>query len=288
MTLSAMLLQGSLHVMMPCLLLVGCYGLVHRNRWKDVLIAIGATFLLGSIRFLPAGITFHGFERQFLTGFPSTRTMIESLVSIHGPQTPPIPGLFGGDQSFLDWWEYDTFIGIAGLTFVLLFGVRAMRCNARFRPLSIPLALIVTLSISAFYLPLFSLPVPLLNAERIPSRFLGIAIAFLAMMASVEFDDAPKEWHAKKWFRPTMLAALAFTFMALVTHSRLWCMEEIHRGVIAWDLGKIVFLDNEDVLYQSSVLTGAAISLITLMIIGILVMRRKKTGALIPESAGSS
>jgi hypothetical protein len=92
--------------------------------------------------------------------------------------------------------EFDVYIGIFGTILVALFGIAPIArrlgpvsaAESWFAPWQVPLLLLALLSCWRFYGALVPARVGWLTVERVPSRFLGIALAFVVVMACSRFD----------------------------------------------------------------------------------------------------
>ena len=179
--LFAILLQGSFHVFVWCLMLLGLMAAFEPRARRAALAAGAWAVALGACRLLPAAAALGGRREQpFLSGYPTPLVLLEALVRVRTAAEPPRGGRFDA----LGWWEYDAFVGAAALVWLLWFGVYRRgasgarssarppdrRCAAA-RP-GRPLAVLALLSLGDLYYPINASGIPLLAAERVSSRFL--------------------------------------------------------------------------------------------------------------------
>jgi hypothetical protein len=271
-----MLLQGSLHIFVACLLLIALTIAFQRRAWKPLLAALVWTAALGACRLVPAAVVLFGkMEQAFISGYASAADLAAALVVVRPITYPRQGGLFGT----LNWWEFDAYLGAAGLAWVLWFGI-VLRFKGpeagRFRALDGPLALLALLSLDDLYAPINRLGIPLLGGERVSSRLLIVPLAFLLVIAAVRTQRVLEAPSRK---RPALAAAAAVLVAAgLALHSHQWSLPVLER---AWppppharDLG-LAIIDSRDLLatardtaYLWSVRIGVVVSLLALAAAG--------------------
>src|SRR6185503_14416052 len=99
-----MLLQGSLHIFVSCLLLITLSAVFRRGAWKPLLVALLWTAALGACRLVPAAVVLFGkMDQVFISGYASAADLLSAFVRIRPITTSRQGGLFGT----LNWWEFD-------------------------------------------------------------------------------------------------------------------------------------------------------------------------------------
>jgi hypothetical protein len=270
-----MLLQGALHVFVWCFLLLLLAAAFRPRAWKPALLMLAWTAALCACRLVPAAIVLFGkTEALFISGYPSAADLAAALVWIRPITYPRQGGLFGT----LSWWEYDAYLGVVGLAWLLWFGV-ALRFKApearRFAVLEGPLAVLAVLSLDDLYAAINGLGVPLLSGERVSSRLLIVPIVFLMPAAATRMQRVLETSP-----RPRRLSALAVVAVVLIAaglaaHSYAWSLPMLERSWPApphpRDLGLAILGARDlgptakDASYVWSVRFSAAVSVLALL-----------------------
>jgi len=220
--LGAMLLQGSYHVFVWCVLLL-LMLLVTQPARRAVVLALAWSAGLGLVRIVPAAVILLGRREQaFETGYATAGDLLAGLVAIRDVTYPRRgSGAMGG----LNWWEFDAYVGVAALAWLLVAGLAGMASRERARRLGGPALVMALLSLDGLYGPIHALGLPLLASQRVSSRFLIVPIGLLAVAAAT----ATEAWlrrgqHGRRVV--VWMAALA-TAGLLSAHSRAWTMAEV-------------------------------------------------------------
>jgi hypothetical protein len=269
-----MLLQGALHVFAWCVLLLLLALAFRPSAWKAILATLLWTAGLGACRLAPAAVVLFGkMEQAFISGYTRAADLAAALVLIRPVTYPRQGGLFGT----LNWWEFDVYVGAAGLAWLVWFGI-VLRFKGpearRFAALEGPLAVMSLLALDDLYAPINRLGIPLLSGERVSSRLLIVPIVFLLVMAAVRMQRVLESSSRKRLASALAGAAALLVAASLAAHSHAWSLPVLER---AWppppharDLG-IAILDSRDlettvrdVAYLWSVRAGVALSLATL------------------------
>jgi len=265
--LFGMFLQGALHLMIWCWMFLGFLALGSWRYLKPVATALALSVLLSSFRFIPAVLTFQNFGYDYISGFPSLGDLWAGLTRIRDLEYPHIGGFFGT----LGWHEYDVFIGLVGVAFLVGFGIylRVKKDPAldsiRFAPLDVPIILVTLLSINYAYLVVARLPIPLVNSERVSSRFLIVPLVMLIVLSSIRFG----------WFLPTIRRSAGAQTLFLAAYVVL--VTDLGMHSFTWRLGRMEnqfphvpytmayhIVHQVDPGYVASVNFGIALSLATL------------------------
>ena len=223
------LLQGTLHPFAMCLIFLGLIFVFSRKaRWTALLAAV-FTAMLAAFRLLPAAMTTRRLRPDdFIYGYRSLHDLLNSFISV----TPYPQAAFP--------WEYDQYLSLIGLLFVLVFGVvlhcsrRPELTSVRFRGLGLPLLLLTVFSFHDYWFQLiygcpdlFHVADRIPNTERIPPRFMVIPLVFLSIMACARLQQLQAPCMRKKWLGlGAMLGVVALAAM-LGRHWRRWRIDVI-------------------------------------------------------------
>jgi len=281
-------LMGAFHFFLWSMAFLLFLAIFQPRFWAPVLTAIIASGLLSMIRILPAVVEYaNGGGITFMTGFISISQMLDSFVVLHPPyllnvQSVPIGG-----------WEFDFYLGLLGFAFMLYFGVlRSWIHQKTYRALYLPMLVLVFFSLGDMYRPLFYSPIPFMDSQRAPTRFIIIPLIFLIMLASLQFESFIKNWDLDKWKEKVIVVAGAvFIGFDLFQHSNYWRLSNLTTKVLEkyGDAVQVTLVNHPDAPYVISVVAGLALTVIALIILAILVLReRKMTGpksGQIPSSA---
>ena len=284
--LFGMMMQGTYHFYTWSVMFLLVLGVFNRAYRRPLSISLGISALLVAYRVLPAAMTFWGAERGFISGYPTLTDLLASLVVVRGPEVATI-----GILHNLAWWEYDFFIGLLGLGLVIYFGIylrireRPDLAPFRYQPLDMPMLLMGLFSLSIFWAPIASLPLPLFSAERVSSRFLIVPLVMLIVLATLRLNHMLPEWTRKPIPKLVALFCLAQMGMELARHSIVWRPSVLEEALAhPLDLAKLNAAYNvvslPDPLYKAVVNASFLITLLTL--IGMLIwwgwvsLRRKE------------
>jgi hypothetical protein len=264
--LFALMLQGSFHVFVWCVLLLLLLAVFEPRLWPAVWRGLAWGAALSCMRLLPAFFVSRRREQAFLTGFPSLLDLLHGLVTVRDAAFGKRGGFFGQ----VDWWELDAYVGPAGLLLLVVFGLAlarrhpALRGNGE-RALLGPLALLAVFSYGDAYLPLNLSGLPLLDAERATSRLLALPLVFLMALACIRLD---------RWLRvrpaPWRRAAAALLAAAIVAglawHSWVWRVAHLRalvrerRAVMSVRLASADALSGGDLAYVRTVQASFAMT----------------------------
>ncbi len=278
--LFGLMLQGAFHFFLWCLIFLGGLGLFHPRYAKAVIMAGLAGGLLSLVRILPPALEYLKGGVLFNSGYPTLTDLLTALTLIRAPlEVASLP-----NQS-LGWWEMDIYVGLAGLAFLLYFGVYRTWTN-RSHPggqggahLFAPMFLVGFLSIGQVYRLVASLPLPLVDSERISSRFMILPLVVLVVLGSVQmqrFFDEQGRWQGWRE-RLLALGLLALAGHDLFQHTRIW------RVVHMADLFPSTPVDiraavtnHPDPPYFTALAVGLAGTLLTLVVLVILAVKSGK------------
>lgn len=275
---AALFAQGGFHFVIWCLMFLLALAVFERKQAKTLLAGIGFSVLLNLGRILPPALEFAGQERRFISGFFSVGDLVSGMVTLVYP-----PQAMEGMHAALPWWEVDFYTGLLGLVVVLVFGVwqtwknRASLPAARFQALFGPLLVMGVLSLGKVYEPINRLPIPLIDAERVSSRFLLVPLVFVMVLAAIQLENwlSLRQWSA--WQKLAGLAGLAVVGHDLLQHARLWRVEAMAQVFkpAAVDIRAAV-INHADPPYITALVVGTAAALVGLA--ALLVLARKRDG----------
>jgi hypothetical protein len=293
--LFAILLQGALHVFVWCLMLLGLLGLLQFALWPAVLRAFAWTAGLAACRLAPAFFLMNRKDQAFLSGVPSLSALWHGLLTVRDPRE----ALEGGRFGTVAWWELDFYLGAVGVLALLVFGVWLRfrtRDRALWRRPGLDGALLVLALLAAgdVYWFVNRLPIPLLNAQRVSSRFLVLPLVFLMILAAARLEQWLRDVHPA--LARVSLVAVALLAASLGTHSAVWRVARLEK-ILPPRRGNLEMgiAPREDVpdsrmerAYRVTVPLAAAVALGTLVTLGIRLRRLRKDApapaAPIPQS----
>jgi hypothetical protein len=231
----ALFLIGSFHLAVWWMLFLGVVALARPRLLFPVGVALALAAVLCLFRIAPAAVTFGGVHREFGTGFPDLLTLWRALVVSLGYDTPFVQT----PRVSLGWWEFNHFVGLPAVLFTLLFAVRPAAKTADSHSqaaLLIGAGVLAVLSLSQFYAPIASLPLPLFNSERVTTRFISVAFFVALFCACTRFNrDAAR---LSPGWQALAFALLIQTLIELRFHSAAWrpaVLEASHGPSSYWE-----------------------------------------------------
>jgi hypothetical protein len=277
MTIFLIWLQGSLHILLGCLVYLVLFALFNLKYFRVVALSLFFAFILCFFRLFPAIISFTEHELYFQSGYPTIRDLLDAFTVIKMPSIDMIGGLTGA----LYWWELDLFIGVIALGFLLVFGVFMARkqndAGLGFSEYTYPNLVVALFAISHFYGPIANLPIPLASVERVPSRMMIIPVLMVLIFACIRFDHFMKRYRSVVIVHWLAIAALIQTFFELMTHMRYWNVPTINAtlpAAPALELTAVSLAGDE--LFVNSVRVSFLVSALGLLIWCVLVFRPQR------------
>lgn len=269
-------LQGSIHIYVWCVLVLLILFVILRPHRIPILKSLVASALLAAHRLVPAALVFAEDKRRFFPGFVNFRDLLSSLVNDVSP--------FEAFGRSVGWWELDHYISLAGFVFIILFGFYPLfRSNdeesnsSKFTPLYIPMMIMMLLSVSYLYQPIHSLPIPFVGLERVPSRFLIMAILpliFIAAISAQGWLSTRVQSITKRFVSLTFFIIMAYDIML---HVRTWRVDNFARALPNPDrvfVSDIQILNQPDPMYAWIIGISTAITVITIVYTTIRLIRR--------------
>ncbi len=273
-TLFLISLQGAFHFVLWCCVFLLAWGIFSPRRFFiPALKALLFTLLLCTFRFLPPALEFLGGGRiSFISGFPSVTDLFSGMILLKFP-SPALAPL----TEPLGWWELDYFIGLIGLAFIVYFGVfHAWRGENSPKSLFAPMATLVFLSIGDIYRAIYLLPIPLLDSERVSSRFFILPLVALIILGSISLQKY-LELRGRRNIseRIFSLGLIALLVQDLFQHSRLWRVANMNKMFTSTPVYiQSTVIHHADPLYFDVVAAGVVITSLTL--IGLVILWRRE------------
>jgi hypothetical protein len=270
-------LQGGFHFVIWCLMFLLLLGFFHTRFFLPSLRAILFSILLSAVRILPAGLSYATEENRFISGYFSLSDMLSGFITLKHPSEAQ-----SGMYTSLGWWEVDIYTGLLGLGFLAIFGLyftwKATTPDGLLhRKLLAPIFGMVVLSIGKIYQPINMLPIPLMDAERVSSRFLIIPVFMAIVVGGISLE----RWlrtnnlnYRSQLFALTLVGVMAHD---LLQHARLWRVENMATLFprTAVDIRTEIIL-RPDPPYINSLLIGLGISFLTVVFLSVQVYRERQ------------
>jgi hypothetical protein len=255
-------LQGAFHMFLWCLIFLLALGLFYPRYVRLVFAAILSGVALSLLRLLPPTVEFLSGGPRFISGFPSITDLLAALVVLKYPAE-----VASGPFKSLGWWEVDTYIGFLGLVFIACFGVfTTWRKHSRELVLLAPVSLVEFLSIGRIYSFIAQLPLPLLDSERITSRFFILPLVVLAVVGSIRFQEFLIT-RGSLGIREGLLYLGLLVLMGhdLFQHSRIWRVTNMYALFKSTPVDIRATVSNHpDPLYYGAIILGLMGSLASL------------------------
>jgi hypothetical protein len=261
-TMLGIVLQGAAHFFIYCMTFLLLLALFQPRFFSLIIKAIILSVLVSMVRILPPALQFvGGTGLKFLGGFESVYQLLQVFTS---------PGNQG-------YWEKTYYVGVIGFAFILYFGViKTWIKDERYRPLYLPMLVMIFFSVGSIYLPLFSSHIPFLDSQRAPTRFVIIPLVFLIALASIQFQSLINGWSQKNWeMKVVILFGEALMAYDLIFNSRIWSLENYSASKRATDIIKVSVGNYSDPAYMTTLIIGFTCSIITLVALLFLAYREQ-------------
>lgn len=267
--LTFIFLQGGFHLFIWCWLFLAILLIFNWRLWKPLLAALASSLLLNLGHILPAALVADAMNIGFLSGFTTLDELFDGLVNLRGPAraletiTPLNP--------LVASWEFDHYIGWAGLGFLILGGWLWFRHHGEwgkpFANLWAACGMMAVLSVGRIYRVFFTLHIPLLTAERATSRFLIIPILFVAVLAARALQRTLDD---KKSLAGSILIGISGTLLLLndlMQHRELWKFDQLEQLFPHQTFTLLHPANHPDPAYIAALLGGMSLSLIAVLVI---------------------
>lgn len=261
-TLLFLFLQGAFHFFLWCLIFLAGLGLFYPKYFKPAAQAILFSGLLSLVRILPPALEYFKGGPTFISGFTSITDMLSALVVLHAPSEA-----LSGPFNALPGWETDTYLGFIGAALLVYFGIyQTWRRGGQVKVLFAPALVLVFFSIGKVYLVVNRLPVPLVNSERVPSRFLILPVVVLVTLGCIQLQRFLDERSGAGWREKIFyLALLALLGHDLMQHSLIWRVSKMYTLFTAVRVNvNARVINHPDPVYFTALGVGLAGSVITL------------------------
>ncbi len=270
-----MAIQGAFHFVLWCWIFLLAWGLFHpKNYLMPAIKAILFSLPLCLVRFLPPAVEFLGGGKNFVSGFPTVTDLFAAMIVLKYP-VEAISKSF----SSLGWWEVDSYIGLIGLVFVIGFGVyQTWHRGADKVSLLAPTAVLIFLSIGQIYAVINHLPIPLLDSERISSRFFILPLAVLITLGSIQLQELLVRIGVRSITeRIFSLGVLILLVHDLFQHSRIWRVSNMVQLFTSTPVDiQSKVIHHPDPLYFGALTVGAACTLLTFVVLIFLTLRERR------------
>ena len=238
-------LVGTTHIFAICFLFLGILLLFAKSQRINILMALVAGVALNIYRLAPAAISLTALVKPPFAGFTTLADFILGLVWI----IPPSKSFVGLP---IAWWEFDMYVGVLGLAFILFFGIKTMwklkgdsQTNEAYRPLMKTLLIFSVFSIGYIYVPINYLPIPLFNLIHVPSRFLILPLLFIVAIACNQIQSWLNRRSSSSWYPFSLILLLAVLGHDLFQHARLWRLEYVFEAFPAEPLDFSLHIANQ-------------------------------------------
>jgi len=272
---AGMFMLGSYHLAIWCGMFCLLLGVFQPKILPTLLKTLLLAGLLSLWRILPPMVEFKsGGRLDFLSGFPSVAYLLESLVVLRFPVDN-----WQDAWMAVGIWELDVFIGLVSAGLIGVFGIYLpLRKRSKENIFFAPIFGLTMLSIGKVYMPIFLLPLPLVDSERAPARFFIVPLVFLAILASIHFQRWIEAREPLRWRESAFsLGLLLLVAHDLLQHSRLWKVTNLLGLFTEQDVnihGKLA--NHPDPSYTNALAAGAIIAALTLAVVVTLIWREHR------------
>ncbi|HTX79589.1 MAG TPA: hypothetical protein VMC62_07975 [Longilinea sp.] len=271
-----MLLMGGEHMYVWLLIFLGFLALVSVDRIKWILGAMAASMFLGAIRLLPPALIYFDLRSSFpfLSGYPSLYYLGVSMVSLV-------------NQNMAAWnfstelgpWEYDVYVGLIGVAFLLYFGVwqwyKQHRSFPELTRLALPSLALVILSIGNVFQYFERLPIPLLTSERVSTRLIAVPLSVMIVISAICFQKWLDEHPLSNVAKIGALLLSGTLFYELKYHATIWNTQTLYYGAsYHWNFDRVYLGNHSDPPYITILIVGLSLTVLTAIFL--LVMARRE------------
>lgn len=279
------LMQGSFHLYIWCLIFLIILMLFNRKTLKPVISSIIFGWLLSAFRILPGAIAYYGKSKGGTQGYSSVYELFESMTALRDYSYHSYSGSLG-------WFELNLYVDFIGFLIIIYFGVvlsikagflKKEKDNGYFlkndfRPVYLSLFVLIFLSFNRFYALIDSLPLPLLNSQSVSARFIIVPFVFILVIAVIRFNDFTEKIKTTG-IRLMLIAGVLLMTASLVKHSELWRVKRLDTiaGFGALYNMSAQIINKEDSFYFMVVKYSYAVSAVTLaaLLLFVFIHRRK-------------
>lgn len=262
-TTLAIILQGAAHFFIYCIAFMFLLALFQPQHFSLLIKAVILSVLASMIRILPPAIQFAGGTGlKFLGGFESVYELLQVFTS----------------PSNQGYWEKTYYLGVIGFIFILYLGViKFWTRDEKYRPLYLPVLVMIFFSIGSIYLPLFNSNIPFLDSQRAPTRFLIVPLVFLITFASIQLQHIIDEWNVNKWeLKVAALFGVALMAYDLIYNSRVWSIQNYPDSNRLTNVIEVAVANYSNPGYITTIIIGSVSTVITLIVLIACAYREQK------------
>jgi hypothetical protein len=179
--------------------------------------------------------------------------------------------IFSTNQlSPLGWWEKDYYLGLGGLAFLIVFGIRIWTHEkdlaGRVSQLMFPIVLMITLSIGRFYRVFHLLQIPLLSSERVSTRLLAIPLGLIFVLVLDSFQRSVERWRGHRAAQLLLGTGLLVVAHDLWQHLKAWRVVNLAQAFPPRpvDFSLDVVANHPDPVYFATLVGGLGVSMLSL------------------------
>lgn len=262
-------LQGGYHFFVWTLTFLVLLGLFTPQIRKTIFLAAVTSVLGCAFRILPAVLVTDDLVLEYLGGFTTLDELLKGFVVLVEPAK--VLELVSPLNPYVGWWEFDYYLGWVGV--ILIAGVfflswrNKTTISPTFNKLLAPSLIFLVLSIGRLYKPIFMLQIPILNGERVGSRFLILPVLFLLFAAAMYGQRLIDEKRFGTAHKVAFVCLFFILFNDLQQHMELWSVAQLERIIAPDAINPSNYLLNNrpDPVYLTLLIASGVVSLLTLL-----------------------
>lgn len=275
MTFFVMMLQGSFHLVFIVWAFLGFTLLGNPRLAGRIVTTLALAAAMSTFRLVPAAFALGSSRGWIFPGYPDVATLVASLRRFATYEDTTRGGYA--------WWEFDNFVGDAGLALIVVFGIGgALTARVRHGPrplgLWLPTLALTALAWRTNHTALTRI-VRLASIEDVPSRFMSVPVALLLVVGSIHlsrFLESRK--HRRAWELGAIVAAV-YTTVAMARHTAPWTLGRLEAVPSNhWSPARsVAIVQRTDPDYQRVVVASAAASSVMLLVWLVLAARARRS-----------
>jgi hypothetical protein len=285
-TLFYMILAGGQHHFVWILIFLAVLMLFNLRRAHWLLAAGFFSGILSAIRLLPPALELKEFGQipilNIVLGYPSVLEVFDSMMFVRRNILPPKPVYVQYNMwTYMKLnWEFNFYIGIIGVVFLVIFGLYFWfkEAQPRYWQLIVPAFVLVALSIGGTYWPLRLSGIPIFGSERITSRMIALPVVLFMIMAVINLQVWLSQKRSQPWHQGIIASLFVLFVIDLSTNMSIWRLSEtaLMVGSTPFDpLGSLV-ANHPDPIYTTTLLVGLFLTLATALGLTVMALREKK------------
>jgi len=265
---------GQHHMTWVLILLALLVPFCWRHAWWLVGAAL-ASGLLSAVRLLPPALELSAFRQAGLVadaiGFPSLAHMVIALTMLRR-EFSSFNIALPGNMWFFDnaFFEFNAFIGVAGLALVVLgLFVWLRNGTPRYPQLVVPVFVMIALSLGSTYRLVRLTGLPMLDGERYTARMFVLPLLILIVIAATSLDRVLRRPSIAAWHRVVAMLALGYATLDIAASVRLWRVA-VSSGLFKaapFDPRIVERIDRADPPYVTAILAGLVITGVTAIVL---------------------